>query len=123
MRPWLYLLLAGLLEMAWPVGLRYSQGWTRLWPSALALVLSFFSFYFLTLAVQTIPVGTGYAVWTGTGAVGAVLLGIFFFGEEVTPARILCLTLIVVGILGLKFTSGEQRSAEPGTSLSVRRER
>jgi quaternary ammonium compound-resistance protein SugE len=102
---WIYLLIAGLLEMVWAVGLKYTEGWTRLWPSVITLTAMVVSMYCLAQAVRVIPVGTGYAIWTGIGAVGTAILGMILFAESAAPARLACIALIVVGILGLKVTS------------------
>jgi quaternary ammonium compound-resistance protein SugE len=103
--PWIYLFVAGILEIGWAVGLKYTEGFTRLWPSVWTLAAIVASMGLLALAVRTIPVGTGYAVWTGIGAVGTAILGIILFAEPVTAWRIFCLLLIVAGIIGLKFSS------------------
>ncbi len=102
---WVYLFIAGLLEVAWAIGLVYTKGWTRLTPSVVTVVLMLFSFYFLAQAVRTIPVGTGYAVWTGIGAVGTAALGVLLFKEPMSLVRLGCIALIVMGIAGLKLTS------------------
>ena len=102
---WWFLVLAGLLEIGWAIGLKYTDGFTRLWPTVFTLVTLAASMIFLALAVRTIPIGTGYAVWTGIGAVGTAVLGILLFGEGVGAARLFCIALIVAGILGLKLTS------------------
>jgi len=102
---WLYLLIAGLLEVAWAIGLKYSDGFKRLWPSVWTIATMIGSFVFLAQALRTIPVGTGYAVWTGIGAVGTAILGIILFAESATLPRLACIALIVVGILGLKLVS------------------
>ncbi len=102
---WVVLLLAGLLEMGWAIGLKYTEGFTRLWPSvgtALSMVLSV---VLLGWAMRSLPVGTAYAVWTGIGAVGTVILGIVLFHEPANAARLVCVGLIIAGILGLKITS------------------
>jgi quaternary ammonium compound-resistance protein SugE len=102
---WAMLVVAGLFEVAWAVGLKYTEGFSRWWPSvgtALAMVVSV---VLLALAMRTLPVGTAYAVWTGIGAVGTALLGISLFGEPATLARLGCIALIVAGIVGLKFTA------------------
>jgi|SRR5688500_12570900 quaternary ammonium compound-resistance protein SugE len=99
---WVWLTLAGLLEIVWAVGLKYTQGFTRLAPSALTLAAMVASVYFLALAVRTIPIGTGYAVWTGIGAVGVAILGMILFDEPRNLMRIACILLIVAGIAGLK---------------------
>lgn len=102
---WMHLLIAGLFEVAWAIGLKYSDGLTRLWPSLATGAAMLVSLFFLSLALRTLPVGTGYAVWTGIGAVGTAVLGIVLFGEPRTAARLACIALIVVGILGLKLTA------------------
>lgn len=106
--PWIHLIIAGLLEVAWAVGLKHTDGWTRLVPSLITAALMVASFFFLSLAVRALPLGTAYAIWTGIGAVGTALVGIFVFGEPRTAARLACIVLIVAGIVGLKLTSGSQ---------------
>jgi quaternary ammonium compound-resistance protein SugE len=100
---WIWLTLAGLLEVVWAVGLKYTDGFTRPLPSAVTLAAMAASVYFLALAVRTIPIGTGYAVWTGIGAVGVAILGMILFGEARNLLRILCILLIIAGIAGLKI--------------------
>lgn len=102
---WLFLLVAGLFEIGWAVAMKYTEGWTRLWPTIWTLAGMVASVYFLALALRTIPLGTGYAIWTGIGAVGTAALGILLFSESVSPARLACIGLIVVGIIGLKLTA------------------
>ncbi len=102
---WFYLAVAGLLEIAWAVGLKYTDGWTKPGPSAATAAGMVASFYFLSKAIQAIPVGTAYAVWTGIGAVGTAILGVVLFKEPATAARVGCLLLIVAGIAGLKLTA------------------
>ena len=102
---WLYLALAGLLEIAWAIGLKYTDGFTRLVPTAATLIAMVASVWLLALALRTIPVGTGYAVWTGIGAVGTAILGIILFAEPATAARLVSIGLIVAGIVGLKLVS------------------
>jgi quaternary ammonium compound-resistance protein SugE len=102
---WVYLGIAGLLEIAWAIGLKYTEGWTRLVPSLITAVLMIASFYFLSLAVKTLPIGTAYAVWTGIGTVGAAILGMVLFDEPRDIVRILCIVLIIAGIAGLKMSS------------------
>jgi len=104
---WLYLFVAGVFETAWAIGLKYSAGFTKFGPSVFTVVAMGVSLYLLALALRTIPVGTGYAVWTGIGTVGAAILGIFLFNESREASRILCILLIVAGIIGLKLTSPE----------------
>ena len=103
---WWFLLVAGFLEVGWAVGLKYTDGFTRLWPTVLTLAGLAASMAFLALAVRTIPIGTGYAVWTGIGAVGTVVLGMVLFDESRTAPRLFCIALILVGIVGLKATAG-----------------
>jgi quaternary ammonium compound-resistance protein SugE len=103
--PWIILFFAGLLEVCWAVGLKYTNGFTRLVPSLFTLVTLAGSMYLLSKASETLPIGTAYAVWVGIGAVGAAILGAVLFGEPVTPMRVLFMTLLVVSIIGLKFTS------------------
>ena len=102
---WLYLFVAGLLEVAWAVGLKYTEGFTRLWPSVWTLAALALSMVLLAAAVRTLPLGTAYAVWTGIGAVGTALLGIILFGESASAARLACIGLILAGLVGLKLTS------------------
>lgn len=102
---WVYLLLAALFEVGWAIGLKFSQGFTKLGASIWTIVAMVISFTLLAIAVRTIPVGTGYAVWTGIGAVGTAVLGMVFFAEPCTLWRVLCLLLIVGGVVGLKFTA------------------
>jgi quaternary ammonium compound-resistance protein SugE len=106
--PWLHLIIAGLLEIAWAVGLKQTDGWTRLWPSVITALLMIASFFFLSLALRALPMGTAYAIWTGIGAVGTALIGIYVFGEPRTAARLVCIVLIVAGIVGLKLTGTSQ---------------
>jgi quaternary ammonium compound-resistance protein SugE len=106
--PWLHLIIAGLLEVAWAVALKQTEGWTRLWPSVITALLMIASFFFLSLALRSLPIGTAYAIWTGIGAVGTALIGIFVFGEPRTAARLVCIVLIVAGIVGLKLASSLQ---------------
>ncbi len=100
---WIYLLIAGLFEVAWAIGLKYTEGWTRLIPSLITAVLMIASFYFLSLAIRNLPIGTAYAIWTGIGTVGAAVLGILIFNEPLTLARVGCIALIIGGIVGLKL--------------------
>lgn len=102
---WLLLLVAGLLEVGWAIGLKYTEGFTRLWPTVGTVTAMVLSVGLLGVAMRTLPVGTAYAVWTGIGAVGTVVLGIVLFGEPATAARLACVALIVSGIVGLKVTA------------------
>jgi quaternary ammonium compound-resistance protein SugE len=99
---WIWLSAAGLLEIVWAIGLKYTEGFTRLWPSVATLAAMAASVYCLAVAVRTIPIGTGYAVWTGIGAVGVALLGMALFGESRELLRLFSILLIVAGIVGLK---------------------
>lgn len=101
---WVVLFIAGLLEIAWAVGLKYTEGLTRLWPTVATGVAVVGSMGLLAIAVRTLPLGTAYAVWTGIGTVGTALLGVLLFGEPATAIRLVCITLIVAGIVGLKLT-------------------
>ena len=100
---WTYLFLAGLFEVAWAIGLKYTDGFSRLAPSAFTIAAMAISLVLLGLALRTLPVGTAYAVWTGIGAVGTAALGIYLFNEPATAARLACIGLVVAGIAGLKF--------------------
>ena len=101
---WVILIVAGLFEMAWVVGLKYSHGLTRLWPSLFTVVTLAISIFLLGWAIRTLPMGTAYPVWTGIGAIGTVVLGILLFNEPVSPLRIACIAMILAGIIGLKAT-------------------
>ena len=102
---WLLLMIAGLFEIIWATGLKYTEGFTRLWPSMGTLAAMAVSMVLLAQALKTIPVGTGYAVWTGIGAAGTAIMGIVLFAESRHMIRLLCIGLIVAGIVGLKFSS------------------
>lgn len=102
---WVILIFAGLLEICWAIGLKYTDGFTRLVPSLFTLITLAGSMYLLARAAQTLPIGTAYAVWVGIGAVGAGILGIVLFKEPVTPLRLIFLALLVISIIGLKFTA------------------
>ncbi|QDZ01163.1 quaternary ammonium compound efflux SMR transporter SugE [Nitratireductor mangrovi] len=102
---WVVLFVAGLFEIGWAIGLKYTEGFSRLVPSVLTIAAMAISLYLLGVALRTLPVGTAYAVWTGIGAVGTAALGIVLFGEPATAARLACIALIVAGILGLKMFS------------------
>ncbi len=99
---WIYLLIAGVFEIVWAVGLKYSEGLTKFWPTAVVILFLILSFVFLSLAVKGLPVGTAYAVWTGIGAAGTAICGIFLLGEPANLLRVTCLFLIVAGVAGLK---------------------
>jgi quaternary ammonium compound-resistance protein SugE len=102
---WLLLMIAGVFEIIWATGLKYTEGFTRLWPSVGTLAAMAVSMVLLGQALRTIPVGTGYAIWTGIGAAGTAIMGIALFDESRHVVRLLCIGLIVAGIVGLKFSS------------------
>jgi len=102
---WIYLVIAGLFEIAWAIGLKYTEGFTRLWPSAGTVAAMIVSFLFLAESLKSIPVGTGYAVWTGIGAAGTAVMGMILFDESRDLVRILCILTIVAAIAGLKVSS------------------
>lgn len=102
---WVYLFFAGLFEICWAIGLKYTEGFTRLWPSVFTIVTLAISMVLLAKAAQILPIGTAYAVWVGIGAVGATILGVILFGEPVTIWRIACVVLLIAAIIGLKLTA------------------
>jgi len=102
---WLILIVAGLFETGWAVGLKASNGFTRPWPSVATVLAMAVSLYLLGVSLRTLPLGTAYTVWTGVGAVGAVALGVVLFGEPADPRRLACVGLIVAGIVGLKLVT------------------
>jgi quaternary ammonium compound-resistance protein SugE len=102
---WILLLLAGLFEIVWAVGLKYTDGFTRLVPSVITVAAMVVSMVLLGLSVRTLPIGTAYAIWTGIGAVGTVVMGILLFGESASALRLACVVLIVAGIVGLKLVT------------------
>jgi quaternary ammonium compound-resistance protein SugE len=104
---WIILGIAGLFEVGWAVGLKYTHGFTRLAPSMLTVISMAVSLGLLGLALKTLPLGTAYAVWTGIGSIGTAILGIWLFGESASPVRLACIGLIVAGLVGLKFVSPE----------------
>ena len=105
MMAWGILVVAGILEMGWAVGLKYTEGFTRLWPTVFTVLSMILSMGLLGLAVRTLPIGTAYAVWTGIGTLGTAILGVVLFREPVTVARMVSITLIVAGIIGVKLSS------------------
>ncbi len=102
---WITLFVAGLFEIGWAIGLKYTEGFTRLWPTLLTVASMIISLGLLGLALKTLPVGTAYAVWTGVGTVGTAILGIILFGESTAALRLGCIGLIIAGILGLKLVT------------------
>lgn len=102
---WLLLIVAGFLETGWAIGLKYSQGFTKLVPSVFTILGMIASFYCLSLALKSLPLGTAYAIWTGIGTVGTVILGIVLFKEPIDTMRLVCVGFIIIGIVGLKLVS------------------
>jgi len=102
---WILLILAGLFEVGWAIGLKYTEGFTRFWPTAWTVLAMIISLALLGIAMKSLPVGTAYSVWVGVGAVGTVILGIALFGEPANPARLISVGLIVAGIIGLKLAT------------------
>ncbi|HEX6811841.1 MAG TPA: SMR family transporter [Planctomycetota bacterium] len=103
--PWILLVIAGLLETCWAVGIHYTAGFTKLWPTAFVVVTLAASMWLLALAARDLPIGTAYAVWVGIGAFGTAVFGILRLGEPATPARVCCLALLVAAVVGLKLTA------------------
>ncbi|USK69826.1 quaternary ammonium compound efflux SMR transporter SugE [Peribacillus asahii] len=104
---WLYLIIAGVFEVIWATSLKYTEGFTKIIPSVITVIGMIISFYFLSAAIKTLPLGTAYAIWTGIGAVGAVTIGIIFFQEPKDFLRLFFVGCIVIGIIGLKVTSSQ----------------
>ncbi len=104
---WITLFIAGLLEVGWAIGLKYSESFSKLGPSVATVAMMIASFYFLGLSLRTLPLGTAYAIWTGIGTAGTVVLGIYLFKEPVEPMRLACIALIIAGVAGLRFLSPE----------------
>lgn len=102
---WIHLVIAGIFEVVWAIGLKYTNGFTRLYPSIITIAGMALSFYFLSSALKTLPIGSAYVIWTGIGAIGSIILGIILFNEPTNISRIVFLTIIIIGIIGLKFTS------------------
>lgn len=102
---WIILLIAGIFEIAWAVGLKYSEGFTKFWPSAFTIVTLVLSMYLLSVSIKTLPLGTAYSIWTGIGAVGTAIFGMILFGESKELIRIFFIFLIIAGIAGLKLFS------------------
>ncbi len=103
--PWVYLLTAAVFEIVWAIGLKYTEGFKRLVPSAITLAAMYASFYFLAMAVKTLPIGTAYAVWTGIGALGTAVFGMIFFNESRDLLRLASIGLILLGVVGLKLST------------------
>jgi quaternary ammonium compound-resistance protein SugE len=104
---WVYLVTAGFFEVGWAMGLKYSQGFTKILPSVITVAGMVASFYFLSLSLKSLPLGNAYAIWTGIGTVGTVVLGIILFKEPINVMRMICIALIVIGIVGLKMISAD----------------
>ena len=102
---WIYLLIAGLFEITWAIGLKFSQGFTHIIPSAVTVTGMILSFYFLSLSLKTLPLGTSYAIWTGIGTIGTAIAGIMIFKEQISLIQIACIVLIITGIIGLKLSA------------------
>jgi quaternary ammonium compound-resistance protein SugE len=106
---WIYLVAAGICEIVWAVGLKHSNGFTRLWPSVITIAIMLLSFVLLSLAMRTLPLGTAYAIWTGIGAVGTTIYGIVHFNESRDWPRLICIAVVVAGIVGLKVLAPTER--------------
>jgi quaternary ammonium compound-resistance protein SugE len=104
---WIYLLVAGLFEIGWAIGMKFTNGFSKFWPTVAVIVAMLISVYFLTIAVKTIPVGTAYAVWTGIGIAGTTILGIILFDEPVNVLRVVFISLILLSVIGLKLIAKE----------------
>lgn len=102
---WVYLFIAGLMEIGWAVGMKYADGFTRLWPSVITIASIAVSLFLLSLSLKSIPIGTAYAVWAGIGTVGTALVGIAIYSESADPARLACIGLIAAGLVGLKLVT------------------
>ncbi|WP_163099995.1 DMT family transporter [Peribacillus alkalitolerans] len=100
---WIYIIIAGLLEIVWVIGLKYSHGFTKLVPSIITILIIFFSFYLLSKSLYSISLGTGYAIFTGLGTIGTVIVGVLFWGEPISSLKVFFISLIIIGIIGLKI--------------------
>ena len=103
---WTLLVIAGVLEVVWAVGLKYTDGWTRLWPSVFTLAVMLIDFFILSAAMKSLPVGTAYAVWVGIGVTGVAIAGMIAFGESASPLRLGFIAMIVIGVVGLRIAEG-----------------
>ena len=119
MKPWVILFVAGLLETGWAVGLKYTDGFTRLWPSVWTVVALVASMILLAIAVRELPIGTAYPVWVGIGAVGAATFEMVYLGESASPIRIFFIVLLLVAIVGLKMTSAPPEKMEATLSVDL----
>jgi quaternary ammonium compound-resistance protein SugE len=103
--PWIYLVLAGVMEVGWAVSLKYTEGFSQIIPSIITVIFMILSLYLLSLALKTITIGTGYAIWTGIGAIGTAIIGMLLLGDSKELGRVICIFVVITGILGLKFFS------------------
>lgn len=106
---WIYIIMAGLLEIVWVIGLKYSHGFTKIIPSIVTVVIIIFSFFLLSKALHSIPLGSGYAIFTGLGTVGTVVAGVFFWGETINPLKVFFVALMISGIIGIKISSAQPK--------------
>ncbi|MFE4708125.1 DMT family transporter [Peribacillus simplex] len=106
---WIYIILAGLLEIVWVIGLKYSHGFTKIIPSIVTVVIIIFSFFLLSKALHSIPLGTGYSIFTGLGTVGTVVTGMLFFGETINPLKVFFVALMIFGIIGIKISPAQPK--------------
>ncbi|MGG1486669.1 multidrug efflux SMR transporter [Peribacillus castrilensis] len=106
---WIYIIMAGLLEIVWVIGLKHSYGFTKIIPSIFTVVIIIFSFFLLSKALHSIPLGTGYAIFTGLGTVGTVVIGVLFWGETINPLKVFFTVLIILGIIGIKVNPAEPK--------------
>jgi quaternary ammonium compound-resistance protein SugE len=116
---WLYLTLAGVFEIVWAVGLKYTDGFTKLWPSLITGVAMLVSFGLLSLSLKTLPIGTAYAVWTGIGAAGTAVVGMVWLGDSASLARVACLAMIVGGVVGLKLVTPDKDEKKAAAKVAV----
>ncbi|SMQ85116.1 quaternary ammonium compound-resistance protein SugE [Bacillus sp. OV166] len=106
---WIYIIMAGILEIVWVIGLKYSHGFTKIFPSIVTVVIILFSFFLLSKALHSIPLGTGYAIFTGLGTVGTVVTGMLFWGETINPLKVFFVTLMILGIIGIKISPAQPK--------------
>ena len=107
---WIYIIMAGLLEIVWVIGLKYSHGFTKIIPSIVTVVIIIFSFFLLSKALHSIPLGTGYAIFTGLGTVGTVVIGMLFLGETINPLKVFFMALMILGIIGIKINPEQPKT-------------
>lgn len=113
---WVFLILAGIFEVVWAMAMKYSEGFSRLWPSVFTVAGMLISFYFLSMALKTLPIGSAYAIWTGIGALGTVIFGMVFLGEPRHVMKLVFAGLLIVSIIGLKLTSGSAEQGQADTN-------